>query len=162
MFGQGRASKTQQFDESLVLNTPGREWVGLLALRLRDRAAPNAPLVSTTLTAWTQAFKSAASELGVDDVHLYLLRHSGPSDDFLMKARDLRAIKKRGRWSDDRSVRRYEKSARALKQASDLPVYVQRYARTCQLEVHKVMLDGKQPPLLTPVMWESRKRKGGV
>jgi len=51
----------------------------------------------------------------------HLIRHSGPSDDVLNKLASLTAVKKRGRWARDASVRRYEKSGRSLMQIARLP-----------------------------------------
>ena len=57
-------------------------------------------------------------EMGVE---LYSLRHGGASDDFLTRRRTLPEIKHRGRWLADSSVRRYTKSARALKELEKIP-----------------------------------------
>ena len=43
--------------------------------------------------------------------HPYQLRHTGASMDIATGDRQLQAVKKRGRWSADASVKRYEWSA---------------------------------------------------
>ena len=52
----------------------------------------------------------------------YLFRHSGPPHDILTKARDLAAVKRRGRWCSERSVLRYEKAARVTSRLKALPL----------------------------------------
>jgi hypothetical protein len=49
---------------------------------------------------------------------LYLLRHSGASNDSYHKRRNLREIKRRSRLLSDRSFRRYEKSTRLTERLS--------------------------------------------
>ena len=44
---------------------------------------------------------------------MYRLRHGGASADFAMGHRDLLGIKRRGRWRNDDSLRRYEKAVHA-------------------------------------------------
>ena len=71
----------------------------------------------------TRFLRDALEALQMDHmgVELYSLRHGGASDDFLTKRRTLPEIKHRGRWRADSSVRRYTKSARALKELEKMP-----------------------------------------
>ena len=49
------------------------------------------------------------------------VRHAGPSEDAFHKRADLAAIQKRGRWGSSKSVVRYEKGAKLLRQLSFVP-----------------------------------------
>ena len=56
---------------------------------------------------------------------LYQLRHSSPSHDRLHNLRSALAVKMRGRWRADSSVRRYEAHARLHQQFQQLPSQLQ-------------------------------------
>ena len=60
--------------------------------------------------------KDLAEKLKITEMEVvpYLLRHSGPSQDYLAKLRTLPDIQKRGGWRSPESVRRYEKAARVM------------------------------------------------
>ena len=64
------------------------------------------------------AFAQAACLAAVDHLEpqLYSLRHGGASADALRRTRSIEEIKKRGRWTSDASVRRYEKAALAMRE----------------------------------------------
>ena len=66
--------------------------------------------------------RRAARLSGVDtlDPVAYSLRHGGASDDCLSNRRHILAIKCRGRWRSDSSLRRYQKAAVAQKELSRL------------------------------------------
>ena len=51
---------------------------------------------------------------------LYMLRHGGASEDMLTGKRSVEAIKRRGRWRSDTSLRRYTKETRLLKELSKM------------------------------------------
>ena len=69
------------------------------------------------------AFNRALARLGIQGLGIvpHSIRHSGPSDDFRSGKRDLVAIKFRGRWRSDGSVRRYTKATRAMTMAHLIP-----------------------------------------
>ena len=140
----GRPSKTVQFDESLILNTKSRPWLGALVVAQKRRRGPGRLLVETTLLEWSRMFKACAHTLGVEEAPLHVLRHSGASEDHLRGLRPLDEIRKRGRWAAEASVRRYEKSARALHQAAKLPNHLQAHCRRCELVAPHVF--AKQMP----------------
>ena len=110
---RGQSSKTGQFDDSIVLDTRGRGYVYQTLLSLAKRRLGR-PVFSFTQAKWLKAFKEAAKSLGIEswDVVLHLLRHTGPSDDYLAKRRSLADIQRRGRWAAVSSVRRYEKASK--------------------------------------------------
>ena len=51
-------------------------------------------------------------KITVSELVLYQARHSGPSIDRARGIRSLQKIKRRGRWSAESSVQRYERHAR--------------------------------------------------
>ena len=59
---------------------------------------------------FNENFRTASRAAGLSAVKpdLYQLRHGGPSHDILNRLRSKAEVKDRGRWRDDRSVRRYE------------------------------------------------------
>ena len=115
-------SKTQEFDESVLIDWPGL-W-GLYQL-LRRHVAP----LSATDALWTFDHKeynmmfarvSELAEVNKLVPHPYSLRHSGASHDSLLRRRSIEAIQKRGRWRAASSATRYDKHARVLKEVSKL------------------------------------------
>ncbi len=156
-FLEVRPSKVGQFDESLILDTSGREWLGDALCRSKhDRVGP-AKFVGFNLKSWTDVFTACAEELRAPIEPVCVLRHTGASDDNLRKLRSLPDIEKRGRWSDDSSVQRYEKSARALHGGSRLHPSLQELAAQCQKALRDVLMCGKPPP-----SWKGVRCTGGV
>ena len=84
---------------------------------------PMAPLFDFTAGMWGQMVTRVLANLQIDRKFvLYLLRHSGASNDAFHKRRTIQEIKRRGRWLSDRSVRRYEKSGRLSEQLASLSI----------------------------------------
>ena len=52
------------------------------------------------------------------------VRHTGPSIDFLQKARTAEQIMARGRWTCLKSVQRYQKPGRMLARMSKIPQHI--------------------------------------
>lgn len=71
--------------------------------------------------------------------HLYRLRPTGASHDFLRGSRTVETIQLRGLLRDARSFRRFQHSARVAKLFSRLPLPVQRPARLCAQALPLVM-----------------------
>ena len=79
----------------------------------------------------------------------YLFRHYGPSHDILTKARDLDAVKKRGRWCSERSVLRYEKAARVTSRLKALPLPTLARLKDADLHLRNVLLGHVPSPIPT-------------
>jgi hypothetical protein len=109
---QSRPSKTGVFDECLLLDLPKHEFLGAglkALLSSRHMCGRLFPFAPRDLAA---ALQESGQRLGMQPPPLpYQLRHSGPSVDFADGSRGLAAIKRRGRWRTDSSLRRYEKGA---------------------------------------------------
>lgn len=118
-----RSGKTGEFDESLLLDESRLHFLGSFLLCLTKARAATSPLFSFDVKALTGFLRDALDALKMDHmgVEVYSLRHGGASVDFLTKRRTLPEIKHRGRWRADPSVRRYTKSARALRELEKIP-----------------------------------------
>jgi hypothetical protein len=113
-FSRGIPTKTHEYNDSVVFNSQGREWIGHLLYKASLKCQTDEPVFDFTMVHWNAVMKKAARLLVIThwEVVPYLLRHSGPSEDYLSGTRSLLDIQRRGRWKSAHSVRRYEKSAR--------------------------------------------------
>jgi hypothetical protein len=129
----GVPTKTRDFDESVLLDSPHRRWMNGELERLAARKPPEALLFDTDMKEWDKAFRSAALQAGLSVLRpcLYMLRHTGSSSDALNARRTELGIKSRGRWQRDKTVRKYEKHARSLYQMSELDAKSQLFALNC-------------------------------
>eukprot|EP00973_Karenia_brevis_P074102 10298473-Karenia_brevis.AAC.1 len=73
------------------------------------------------------------------DLSPHILRHSGPSNDRYRGRASLKEIQNRGRWKTYKSVARYEKHARLVKQLSVLSIDQQRQCRSAELRLQKAL-----------------------
>ena len=62
---------------------------------------------------------AATAALGLDALHLtlHVVRHSGPSNDVMLKRLSLQRVQKRGRWRSFKPLVRYERHAKIMRQA---------------------------------------------
>jgi integrase len=120
--GEGTASKVGVFNDSVVLDSTNREWLTDILLRRCNELKRGQSLFPYTYPQFLRLFQKAADTAGLSawQVSPHILRHSGPSHDHLNGLRSLADIKRRGRWSADRSVRRYEKSSMVTGRFSEL------------------------------------------
>ena len=90
-------------------------------------------LFNFTYLQWLESFKTAAAAVGLKEwfLSLYVLRHTGPSHDYLSKLRSLADIQRRGRWGLESSVRRYEKAARVTARLSGLRPSLVAFFKKC-------------------------------
>jgi len=126
-FESAVASKTHQFDESVVVDAPEFKLLLDPALAwLRQCTPPGQPAFAFTQADFVQRFRLAGQRcgLGVLKPELCMLRHSGPSFDQAIKYRTLAEIKLRGRWMSDAAVQRYRKEGRVSEQLHRLPRHV--------------------------------------
>ena len=139
-WAHGRASKVGEFDESILLDSPSRPWIGRIAARLRQDNAKREFVANFSYREWAATWRSCASSLGLPAETLYVMRHTGASDDWLRRARSIAEIKRRGRWASDRSLKRYEKSARTMAVMQTWPPQLLQYLRKCELVIGRVLL----------------------
>ena len=133
------ADKTGIFDNTVLFNTPGREFVGEMMWshsRTRNHVTDN--LFSFTAEDFRREFQLSGSRLGVQKLHPYQLRHGGASDDMNAKIRDHAAIKQRGRWHTDQSVRRYAKIGKLQQMLNQLSQEALEYCQWSKSNMEKV------------------------
>ncbi|CAK0826815.1 unnamed protein product [Prorocentrum cordatum] len=132
----GFVAKTGQVDDSVALGSPSRLWAPQVAEALATRASsgsrrsrgsqqagPTTRLFdSLTLAQYERDFRDAAKALGYEKLNItpHTVRHTAPSHDIYHKHRSLEQVRRRGRWAAKKSVTRYERHAKLLKQYSKL------------------------------------------
>ena len=151
-FEDRQPTETGDYNDSVIFNTGGREWIGELLLKHAQTFAPDQKIFQISahelrrqLTEVTQNLKLEAWK-----IVLYQCRHSGPSQDCIAKLRDLTEIQKRGRWRTKSSVRRYEKAARVTSQLAKLPKSLQLHCTMCVERLQKVMSGRAEPIQFRP------------
>ncbi|CAE7218022.1 unnamed protein product, partial [Symbiodinium necroappetens] len=106
----GRPDKIGVYDNSLPLDNPETSWIGPhLHQRASSMKKKTDFLYDFSMEEFRKSFGDAASKLGLGVVHPYQLRHGGAAEDLNSRFRDHNAVKSRGRWKTDQSVRRYTK-----------------------------------------------------
>ena len=151
-FEDGRASKTQEYDESLLVDNGLLPALGQRILKHAQSRQKEDTLFAVSQQQVALDLQAAAARLRVPasmPMVMYMLRHSGASTDFALKLRALPEIKLRGRWRGDASLRRYEKGGRLAEQLAKLPEKLLVHAERCAKLVNKV-LAGFAPPLGAP------------
>ncbi|CAK0903488.1 unnamed protein product [Prorocentrum cordatum] len=121
------ASKTHQFDETVVVDAPDFKLLLDPALAwLRACTPPQQCPFAFSQADFIQRFRLAGQRCGIELLRpeLYMLRHSGPSFDQAIGRRTLAEIKLRGRWMSDAAVQRYRKEGRVSEQLRRLPAPV--------------------------------------
>ena len=135
-----RPDKTGVFDNSIPLNSPGREYLGQL---LWERAKKLNQVVDTIYpfeaSDYRKSFQEAGTLLGVKNLHPYQTRHGGASEDLNSGERDHQAVKVRGRWHTDQSVRRYGKVGKVQKLMAELSPEHMAYCQWSLKNIQKVL-----------------------
>eukprot|EP00971_Amphidinium_carterae_P274794 5452987-Amphidinium_carterae.1 len=124
----GNPSKTQQFNEDIVLDLPEHAWMEAPLGALKAQLHPHELLGNETGRSYNALFQQVVHALHLDalgDQVPYVLRHSGASHDAVHKLRDLVSVQRRGRWLSLTSLRRYAKGGRLADQLSRVPQAVQ-------------------------------------
>ena len=125
---QGVASKTEEYDETLIFDLPYNNVVNVVAqavFRIRQLHLKEASqlVFDKDIPRLRACMQRASEKCGLEilgDPHSYRLRHGGASRD-LTKKRDLLQIQHRGRWKTQASVRRYQKGGRLIQLLHSLP-----------------------------------------
>ena len=146
-FEMGKAAKSGEYDESVMIDRPDLPWLDRYLAALR-RQSPKKSVWPFTQAEYAhnlaELIKTANFEaLKIDT---YSLRHGGASTDSLEKRRTLIEIKRRGRWRADESVRRYEKASIALKQLELLTPQQVKLGKTVDQHLNRIMMGMMQPP----------------
>jgi len=103
-------SKTGTWDESVKWDVKHLMWMSR-AFAILVRGEPQSPLWPFTYLELCKEIAKVTKRWGIQFVP-YQLRHAGPAHDRLENARSQEEVQKRGGWKAQRSMVRYEKSAR--------------------------------------------------
>ena len=143
----GEQSKTQEYDDSLLIDSP---WIQFLhqVLALLAEGPATERTWNFPYQLFVQELGKACEALRVPKMVPYEMRHSGPSHDRMHRLRSLLQVQKRGRWKTSRSLVRYEKHTRMLQSWNALPLVVRKHAERCQVELEGFMLGRSDPPFL--------------
>ena len=141
-----RASKTGEFDETVIVDDP---MLAIVLARLREKRAPGERLIDGEPDQFWALFTEAVGRLKVDKVlgHQvpYVLRHTRASADAWTKRRDLVEIRSRGRWKTTNSVRRYAKGGRVAHQLSLCSAQLVQFCEESKLRLEAVFLEQLLP-----------------
>ena len=143
-----KPDKTGVFDNSVPLNSVGREYLGqLLWERVLVLNAKDEKVYPFDAAEFRKNFQEAGQLLGFKNLHPYQSRHGGASEDLNSGERDHLAVKVRGRWHTDQSVRRYGKVRKIQKMMTDLSPERMAF---CQWSLRNIerALKGTLPPRL--------------
>lgn len=78
-------------------------------MRAKKAQTKDSLLFKFSMENYRKKFSAASLRLGLGSLRLYQLRHGGATEDLCSQKRDYSAVKARGRWRSDASVRRYAK-----------------------------------------------------
>jgi hypothetical protein len=165
----GVPSKTGEFDDALLLDLPRHQAVGPAVHEMlleRFGAALNEPLDRLSGIGALPLFSCSQLEVSLavaqvdkelnlakalGKLHMHRVRHSSASHDYLVQARSLVDIRRRGRWKSFASVRRYEKSGRVAELLQKLPADLRNHAVSCGDLLYEVVA-AKLSPLKRPLL----------
>ena len=145
-------SKVREFDETLVIDEP---WMleALAHCFPAHVARGLEPVIGVRPERFLQLFHKAQAALrlhqNLGPQQLYVVRHSGASADWIGQRRQRQAIKDRGRWSSDSSLRRYQKGGRVAEQFARCSAAVQKFSMQC-LKSLPLVLQGRVRPSRPP------------
>ena len=111
-FNDGVPGKTGGYDDSLIIDSD--PWLGEFLKILVAGRHPEDFLWPVKGSELIALFQGACNALGLQALApcRYALRHGGASEDIASGRRSLDAVKKRGHWRSDTSLRRYVKETR--------------------------------------------------
>lgn len=137
-------SKTGEFDVNIAVDSPYLlPWIHRFFTHLK-KGHPEEALWDFNYDEYRKEFSKAAEVLGLD-ITPYQPRHSGPSIDRAKKWRSQHEVQKRGQWKSQKSVNRYEKSARLAATFDSLPLALQSHCRLCEQDLSEIMCGTLQP-----------------
>ena len=141
-FEDGRASKTHEYDETLLVDSPLLPALGEALLKHARGRPRDEPLFQVTQSQVARDLRAACERLRVPvamEIVMYKFRHGGASTDFALKHRSLAEVKLRGRWKSDASLRRYEKGGRLAEQLHRLGSRLRNHVMRCSECVNAVL-----------------------
>ena len=98
------------FDNSIPLDSKNCKWIGeILYHHAQKLSKPTDKVFDFRMEDSGKHLQEVGKRLGLNGVHPYPLRHGGAAEDLNGRLQDHTAVKARGRWSTDTSLRRYTK-----------------------------------------------------
>ena len=131
------ASKTGYWDETVELDdAASRSWLPPF-FEVLAGSGSSQPLWPFDHGAFVKRYREAAGSLHLEtlETSLYALRHGGASWDWASQTRSLLAIKVRGRWQSDASLRRYQKAALLQGEINKIPLELRQAAEVALKEL---------------------------
>ena len=155
-------SKGLQYNESVVLDSESRPWLGARLVELAKTTLPGKLLFNTSGVQFRADFKKACelAHLQVWKASPHVLRHAGPSHDCLSKARSLPDIQRRGRWMALSTERRYEQSSRVNARLLEIPESTSRYLEKPSEELENIIGQGCAPSVILRTLLARAGRAG--
>ena len=141
-FEDGRVSKTHEYDESLLVDSPLLPALRQALLKHARGRPRDAPLFQVSQAQVARDLRAACDRLRVPqamEIVMYKFRHGRASAGFALKHRSLAEVKLRGRWKSDSSLRRYENGGRLAEQLHRLGSRLRNHALRCSECVNAVL-----------------------
>lgn len=105
-----KPDKVGVFDNTIPLNSPGREFLGeLIWKRAKSLNSKEELIYPFTSAEYRKNFQRVGEGFNLKNLHPYQTRYGGASEDLNSGDRCHQGVKRRGRWHTDQSVRRYAK-----------------------------------------------------
>ena len=137
-----RPSKTNQFDDSRLLDLQDHQFLEASLDRAVRWRSPEAALFPFTYAEWAKQYRACGNACQLQPLGpptLYCLRHAGASLDVALGRRDLMQAQQRGNWLVPSSVRRYQKGGRLTEQLMHLDEHMRRKAHECSERIGDIM-----------------------
>lgn len=121
-------TKTTKQDDTILFSSHDRTYAPVVLKWVFQACRQRQQLLfeGYTLGQYEQAMKTACKAAGLAQFQLlpHCVRHSGPSVDFLSRARSPAEIQARGRWISQASIARYQKPGQLLSRMNKIPAEV--------------------------------------
>lgn len=146
---RAHSSKTGGYDTSILLDSPWLTNWGPKIFEVLKNGHPEEALWDFSYIEYSKVFKKVADSFDLD-ITPYQTRHSGPSIDRSRGYRSLQEVQKRGQWKSQKSVTRYEKSARLASTWEKIPQTLRFYCQECEDGLGEFLLGKRESPVFRP------------
>ena len=117
-------------------------FLALLLARRAEQVGQKAHIFELTAEAYRRQWRRAADSLGLPWMPPpHSLRHTGPSEDATSGRRTLEDIRRRGRWTQPKSVQRYSKPHALIVHKARLPAAIMQKGRELEETFDKAVLE---------------------
>ena len=139
-----RPGKTGMWDEAILIDNENL-FPALGSLLQTQKPHESCWLLSSADE--IKAINEAIARLGLEDLGLcrYSMRHGGASHDLLTKSRSVEAVKRRGRWRSDSSLKRYGKETRILSELNKVAPQVIELGEAVAKDIVSLLMNDRLP-----------------